>query len=57
LFEDLSAYKISWFTLTGASFAIHLKSLEVPPSPYSKDPSKKVMIHIKLVGVSRIFYG
>jgi hypothetical protein len=34
---------------------IRLRISNMSPSPYSKPPAKKVMTHIKLVGVSMFF--
>jgi hypothetical protein len=42
-------------TLTGTIFRNHLRSVKIPPSPYSKAPLRKIMIQIKLVGTSMIF--
>jgi hypothetical protein len=43
-FEDLSAYKILRSHVDWCKFCIHLSSLKIPPSPYSKVPSKKIII-------------
>jgi hypothetical protein len=37
-------------------FCIHLSSLKILPSPYSKDMSKKVIIQTKLVGMYMSFH-
>jgi hypothetical protein len=55
-FEDLSAYKTSWFDVDWCNVCIHLKSLKIPPLPYSKAHIKKIIIGIKLVGMSMIFH-
>jgi hypothetical protein len=54
-FEDLSAHKISLPHIDQCKFCIHLRSLNIPP-PYSIAPTKKIMIQIKLVGMSMIFH-
>jgi hypothetical protein len=54
--EDLSAYKISSSDVDWYNFRIHLRSLKIPPSPYSKAPLKKMMIQMKLVGMLMIFH-
>jgi hypothetical protein len=53
--EDLSAYKISWSHVNWRKFYIHLNSLKILPSPYSEGPLEKIIIKIKLVGMSTIF--
>jgi hypothetical protein len=47
---------MSWSDVDWCKFCIHVSSLNVPPSPYSKSPSKKIMIKIKLVSMSMIFH-
>jgi hypothetical protein len=37
-------YKISWSHVDWRKFSIHLSSLKIPPSPYSKGPLKKTII-------------
>jgi hypothetical protein len=54
--EDMSAYKMLWFHVDWCKFCIHPSSLKIPPLPYSKGPSKKTIIQIKLVGMSMIFH-
>jgi hypothetical protein len=55
-FEDLLAYRIWWIHVDWCNFRIHLRGLKIPPSPYSEALSKKIMIQIKLVGMSIIFH-
>jgi hypothetical protein len=55
-FEDLLAYRIWWIHVEWCNFPIHLRDLKIPPSPYSEAPSMKIMIQIKLVGMSIIFH-
>jgi hypothetical protein len=55
-FEDLLAYKIPLSYIGWCKFCPHLRSLNVPPSPFLITPSKEIMIHIKLVDMSMIFY-
>jgi hypothetical protein len=50
----LSAYKISWFQADWCS--IHVSSLKIPLLPYSKGPSKIIIIQTKLVGMSILFH-
>jgi hypothetical protein len=40
----------------GPKICIRLCSLKIPPSPYSKEPLKKIIIDIKLVVMSTIFH-
>jgi hypothetical protein len=54
--EDLSAYKISWSYIDWRKFRIHLSSLKFQLSPYSKDPSNKIIILTKLEGMSTILH-
>jgi hypothetical protein len=54
--EDLSAYTISWSHVDWSKFCIHLSSLKIPPSPYSKDPLKKTIIQIRHVAMSTVFH-
>jgi hypothetical protein len=54
--EDLSAYKISWSHVDWCKFYIHLRSLKIPPLPYSKVSLKKIIIWIRLVGTFMIFH-
>jgi hypothetical protein len=49
--EELLAYKIAWSYVDWCKFCIHLSSLKIPPSPYSRGLSKKIIIQTKLVGV------
>jgi hypothetical protein len=55
-FEDVSAYKISWYRVDWRKFRIHLSSLKMPPSPYSRGLLTKVIIQIMLVGMSSLFH-
>jgi hypothetical protein len=55
-FEDLPANKILWSLVDWCKFCIRLRSLKIPPSPYSKAPLKKIMIQIQLVGMPMIFH-
>jgi hypothetical protein len=52
----MSGYKIPLSHVDGYNFCIHLRSLKITPSPYSEAPLKKIMIQIKLVGMSMSFY-
>jgi hypothetical protein len=49
--EGLSACEISWSHVDCCVFCIHLSSLKILSSPYSKGPLKKIIIQIKLVGI------
>jgi hypothetical protein len=47
--------KVWWSHVNWCKFCIHLRSLNVP-SPYLNTSSKKIIIQIKLVGMSMIFH-
>jgi hypothetical protein len=52
--EHTLAYKISLWQADWCKFCVHLRSLIIPPSPYSKAPFKNTVIYIKLAGIFMI---
>jgi hypothetical protein len=54
--EDLSTHKILLSHVDWCKFCIHLSSLKIPQSLYSKDPLNKMIIQLKLVGISTLFH-
>jgi hypothetical protein len=54
--EELPAYNIPWSHIDWCKFCIHLSTLKIPPTSYSKGPSKKIIIQTKLAGMSLIFH-
>jgi hypothetical protein len=54
-FQDLSACRISWSRVDWYEVRIHLRSFKIPPSQYSKFRSMKIIIQMKLVGMSMVY--
>jgi hypothetical protein len=54
--KDLSAYKIVWSHVEWCKFCIKLSGLKIPQLPYLKGPLQKIIIQIKLVGISTMFH-